>query len=610
MTGNGNRVGVTGGRWALPRISSTLLSIRKLPPLLLLLVAGCTVPSLPDRREVALRNTCATDADCGEDTCVSPGVCLASATAIRDLMLVVTKGDSSGYPSLLPITLAEDEGKQRFDLLVADPVELHVTARFEPGATSVTGCQWKTSAGGSVALRAAVLATARTRGLPTRAAFATGSPQPPASSPPEYWHLATLVPPGEYDIYLSAIDDATCPIPPLLVRATALDNERFDLKVGLEAPRPLSGTVRVPSGGSLLGYRAEIVDGATGLLLSTVGIVGSTGEDGRARFGVLRDGTFAPLEFFQPILPVGQTAKPMLRFVPPEGPPAATLLWDVAAIDITNAGVVALDVSDLATQVVDVEGRVERDDAAIGARAQIFLRSRTRGIVGEAPGVPAFFSTKVDTSADGVFHVALLAGDYDVTAVPIGDSSRTLARASFHLAAQPPTQAGRLLQFPARPAVRARVLGRFDEALDNVVVDATAVVRTPTDDAFEIARKDSPLSLAATTGLTDQSGFLELPTDATQVTLTARPEAATRFPWAVLPRVTPSATLVEVHPSNPVEVFGVAVGADQAPLPYAVIRAYARIPTPTGDGDFLPIGETVALANGSYDLLLPSHFSP
>jgi hypothetical protein len=65
-----------------------------------------------------------------------------------------------------------------------------------------------------------------------------------------------------------------------------------------------------------------------------------------------------------------------------------------------------------------------------------------------------------------------------------------------------------------------------------------------------------------------------------------------------------------VHPSNPVEVFGVAVGADQAPLPYAVIRAYARIPTPTGDGDFLPIGETVALANGSYDLLLPSHFSP
>jgi hypothetical protein len=594
-----------GGRtWSAKSTLSHVLSS------VLLVAAGCTVPSLPDRREVALRNSCTTDADCGDDTCVAPGVCLTSAPSIRDLILVVTKGDSSGYPSLLPISLQENEGKQRFDLLVPDPVELHVTARFEQGATSVTGCQWKTSAGGSVGMRAAVLATPRTRGLPTRAAFATGSPQPPGSTPPEYWHLATLVPPGEYDVYLSAIDDTACPIPPLLVRATALDNERFDLKVGLESPRPLAGTVRVPAGGSLLGYRAEIVDGVTGLLLSTVGIVGSTGEDGRASFGVLRDGAFAPLEFFQPILPAGQTPKPMLRFVPPQGPPAATLLWDVAAIDITNSGVVALDVGDLATQVVDVEGRVERDDAPIGARAQIFLRSRTRGIVGEAAGVPAFFSTTIDTSADGVFHVSLLAGEYDVSAVPIGDSTRTLARASFHLAAAPPTQAGRLLQFPARPFVRARVLGRFDEALDNVVVYASAVPRTPTDDAFEIARKDSPLSLAATTGLTDQSGLVELPTDATQATVSARPEAATRFPWAVLPRVTPSATLLDVRPTNPVEVFGVAVASDQTPLPYAVIRAYARIPTPTGDGDYLPIGETVALANGSYDLLLPSRFSP
>lgn len=573
-------------------------------------LGACTVPALPDRREVALRNTCSSDAECGGDACVAPGTCLASTPSIRELMLVVTKGDSSGYPAILPVTLDENEGQQRFDLLVADPVELHVTARFEAGATSVTGCQWKTSAGGSVGFRAAVLPTARTRGLPTRSAFATGSPQPPGSSPPEYWHLATLVPPGEYDVYLSPIDDAACPIPPLLVRATTLDNERFDLKIGLEAPRPLSGTVRVPSGSSLLGYRAEIVDGASGLLLSTVGIVGSTDDDGLARFGVLRDGAFAPLEFFQPILPVGQTPKPMLRFVPPDGPPAATLLWDVAAIDITNSGVVALDVSDLATQVVDLEGRVEQEDAAIGARAEIFLRSRTRGIVGEAPGVPAFFSTTIETAADGLFRVSLLAGDYDVTAVPIGDPTRTLARASFQLAAQPPSQAGRLLQFPARPAVRARVFGRGDEALDNVVVDARAVPRAPTDDAFEIARKDSPLSVAATTGLTDAAGSIELPTDATQVTLTARPEAATRFPWAILPRVTPSAALVDVRPSNPVDVYGVAVGVDQAPLPYAVIRAYARLPTPTGDGDYLPIGETVASSNGSYEMLLPSRFSP
>jgi hypothetical protein len=363
--------------------------------------------------------------------------------------------------------------------------------------------------------------------------------------------------------------------------------------------------VSVPSGGSFLGYRVEIVDGATGLLTSTVGIVGAVGENGTATFGVNREGVFVPIEYYS----VAGAPKPILRFVPPQGTVAPTLLWDVAAIDITGSGVVSLDVGDLATRAISLEGRVERESASIGTAAQIFFRSRTRGIVGAPAGVPAFFATTAATTVDGVFRVKLLAGEYDVTAVPVSDATLTLARQSVQLASQPPTQAGRLLQFPARPVVNTRVLSRGEQPLAGVEVTVAPAARAPSYDSFEIARRDVALAVSGQTGLTNADGFVALPTDATSAVLTAKVGRATRFPWIVQTGITPSSTEVALAPSSPIELSGSARD-ERGALPFAVIRAYARLPAAADDGDYVQIGEAVADAFGRYELLLPSRFGP
>lgn len=573
--------------------------------------AACDLPSLPDRRVVAIRNVCPGDGACDGGACLK-GVCYATETRIRDIELSLAPADARGNATRITLQLGETGGIQRYDLLASPPVELHVTARFDKSSASPTGCQWTTSAGGSVGLRAAVLPSSNTHGLPTRTAFATGTPQPVGAEPPEYWHLATLVSPGAYDIYLSAIDDAECPIPPLLLRRAQLDNERFDLKVGLESPRPLSGTVKIPPGLVLDGFRAEVVDGATGLLISTVGVVASSDVAGEARFGVARNQRLVPIEYFPPILPAGEPPKsPVLRFVPPVGSakPSPTLLWEVAVIDLDNSGVVALDLRDLATKTVTLEARVERGDDPVGAPAEVFLRSRKGAIVGAATGVPAFFATSLQTSPDGVFSLDLPAGVYDVTAVPVRDPSRTLARQTFELAPSPTVQRGRILELPARPSIHARIAGRADAALAGVVVDASPISQDLPTAVLETARRDSFLSPSIQSGRTDAEGMTVLRTDATVVTLTARPEGATGFPWAILPRVSPSDSVVELRPSYPVGLVGTVQNA-AGPLPYASIRAFARIPTPSGTGELIPIGEATADARGVYELLLPSRFAP
>lgn len=596
--------------------------LRPAPRLLLLLVAvaACEVPSLPDRSVVPVRNTCVDDAGCGEGgVCAPEGVCYAATSSLGRVVLAVTPAGDSATPTFIdrtipPAALAPARSLRLQSVLRGRrPVLLSLTPRFRKGEKSAAECQWRATPGGIIGVRATILPTGPIAGLPTRLTFATSLARPRNEPQPETWELAMLVPPSSqdlaYDFYLTPLDDDECPIPPILARNVTLENDSTRIEIALSAGRPLSGTIRLPAGQSFLGYSVEIVDGATGLKISNAdkdAFVGSA-PDGNAPFGRLVDGEFKPLEYS---LPTGvENPRAILRFVPPDGAVAPTLLWDVAAIDVAGTGKVALDVSDLATRVVSVEGRVEPDDVAVGTPSQVFFRSRSRGLVGEPAGVPAFFTATVETTIDGVFRANLLAGEYDVTALPLNDRQRTLARQRFQLAAQPPNQAGRLLQLPARPAIRARLVGRGDEPLGGVFVDASPQGRAASDDPFEVARRDKALAVASQTALTEPDGTVAIRTDAVLATVTAKIDSASRYPWAIAPRVAPSSSVYELRPTNPVELFGLVTN-DRGPMPFAVIRAYARVPAATGDGDYVAIGETIAGPDGSYSLLLPSSFSP
>jgi hypothetical protein len=235
-----------------------------------------------------------------------------------------------------------------------------------------------------------------------------------------------------------------------------------------------------------------------------------------------------------------------------------------------------------------------------------------------SPGTTAGFSKTVETDENGFFETQLLPGTYSALAIPI-DANYGRKLVDLTVSDASPFQSGRTIEVTPRHVVSGELVS-FDGTTSvfgaSIWAQAASSVRLP--GVLEAAAHGIiPLAPAAGGGITADDGSFALRADAGVFNISARPDAATGFAWAVRlgVEISDSRSLPPLELPLPVVVAGRLKSPDtQGVVPGALIRAFALLKDGVAaqseeEADsVVAVGEARVGTDGHFELLLPSAF--
>jgi hypothetical protein len=456
------------------------------------------------------------------------------------------------------------------------PVPLSPSGDCVP-PTSTTGCAWNLAADCSIPLRATLTHQDIALGIPGEIVSDT-SESSTCSARKSASDVCTSVTSGAYDLYVEPTDSA-CPIPPALVAGISTSsNSLSPYKVSFPPPQTMLGTIKTTM--DLSDYRVEIVDSATGLRVSNIGVVTPPSPDSmgevEARFGELSNGALVPLEYYVPLEADGMPRHFWIRFTPNTLPLPSYAVSDRALVFTSFAQTPALDFSEVSTAPAMASARLE-DVAGEGLSGTAVLVSVDGGLIGVPSDIVASFRVTLATNPSNVgdLSVSLPPGTYDVTAFPDATSPLAMTQTTWQVAKSTGTVlGGEVFTLLPRTSFKTRIVTAAGAAAPNVVVELDSLSPNVSDfDALFGVTRPVP---RGGSGITDASGDVAIPVDPGAYTLRVRFEGSSDLPWLTLPLIqTEDESLATITAAIPVELDGRIV--DNATNPTGVLGGTLRV---------------------------------
>jgi hypothetical protein len=616
---------------------------RALSALALLLIApGCSVKTLDDVVQPGISNACQADAECGPGAVCSEQVCFATHGTIDDVMLEIVPDSVSEVGGLS--YLSQQSGLSSGER-VTHVVPLPPTVRIKSGQVQLdaesippigcpyqaVGTQMQSIAARIEFTRVATLKGVPILGIPTMsvqtATTATDGDLARGST------FDTSLVPGTYDVYVQPASNATCAIPPRLLKNVFLppslptapgkeptaDPSLAPAKLTLPTPKSLHGTVQ-RSGGSLVNWEVRVVEPEQGRVISTMARLGDTTNGSPTNFEIL----YQPVESAPGgVSPEGTIAPPLIQIMPPEGTAAPTVLWDLSVADLDGDGRVSLDMSGIPEEheLVRTTGQVQ-GDAGTGLAATVQFFSST---ISGSMGLTATYFQSVTAAADGSFEVRLFPGQYRVIAVP--DQSASLPAPGNDSLPEPlawgvtdtqwdiTSEANQIHDLPLFR--KRRIEGIGGVALDGPAMGATLeAIPSLRPDSMTVLRSalaQAPVVPQNASSLLGADGIFALSVDPGTFDLRLRSPVSSDYAWWVAPSnlISPDPVdtpimLRNVELSIPVPLEGIIHDPENVPLRNAVVRAYAVAPSGKTATE---VGDTRTDEMGHFNLWLPAGFA-
>lgn len=592
-------------------------------------LVACSVASVDQAPSSIAQNQCSSSADCAGGVC-EDDQCRSRNGSLRTLLFEVTP-PADGSPSA-GVQFLQTVGDLRPAGGALD-LELQVVAQVAGKITSVERKCVPTFSNS----QGTTLGPTSDRSVPVVVTFTSSSSALGLSSPrmvvqtslldAASWGFSLNIPPGKYDIYVEPWrqPDATCPVPPQLLRGYQLmngGNVGFELKL----PEPAQFQLHVdwPLGdGGLNGWLVDMLDPVSGRVISNrVQLALASG----AKTDYVASLSYLPVQ--------GDTqaavGKELIRLSPPTDavPPivAPTVLLTRNALGLfDNSSGKLTDFTSLPSSV-RVTGQVTALATPKPVAASVTLVAKT--LAGVDPGVLASFVRTVDVGSDGQFVVDLLPGTYQVAAVPTSElnAEPKLASASqvWEVPANPAVQAGKVIELRQPLSVTGQAVDASGTtAMSTALVQAAPSASSIRVDVLHESLGESSYVPRSSSTSVARSGDFALNTDVGKYDLTVRPIADTGFGWLVLPGVsigTSAGTSAGLNLNRLLVPLAVSyrgtvtmpVDRGSLAVPGALIRAYAYVLTghvtddPSQADSVVQVGETRADSKGTFEILIPA----
>ncbi|XXX76600.1 carboxypeptidase regulatory-like domain-containing protein [Sorangium sp. So ce134] len=565
--------------------------------------AACSIPL--EAMEPGLTNACDRSEECGPGaTCAEVDghrACVSTSAHLDGLLLEIRPRasrevgvevshllDLDAGSSFLP----DDPGGQVHSLDLRIPPPARVDATLRLGGTYCDG-----RPAGQFPVKAEFRRIAPVLGLPTRN-YATLSE--PNDSDGQKFQLS--IPAGSYHLYLVPQPNRLCgdDIPPPILLPNQLVPEQLTLGISAEPPAVLEGSLQVPAGMRVDGWKLDVVDPLTGSVISQVGVLeqvdpGTPGTATQVEFSVKFYWTWTDKDI-----------SPLIRLRPKDGEPRPTVYWELAAVALQGSTAnLTLSLLQLDASARRVEGRT-LDASGNPVLSVVRIQSAT---IDRAP--TAAYKLDTETDASGLFRADLPPGEYVVFAQPINDTTKARARQSLKVAAGDDCFCGQSVVIPEAGALRGRVQGPTGEVMDGASVLAVPSLGEVTTYLNQVLTPE-PLLPRQASGVV-RNGAFSIGADPGEFDFSVRPTPGSAYPWLVRPRLVVPATDaavadLELAMSYPAVLQGVVRDASGDPLGDAAVVAWLPVERKTAQGKVtgvIQVGETRSEPDGSYVLPLP-----
>lgn len=587
------------------------------PAWCLLVATGCSVASVAEQPSSVPQNQCQSDSNCPAGSC-REGICVTTKGAFDTVLFAVS-------PSADTTSLVGAQSLKQIDGLLnqSGPISLSIGAAVSiPGKIlAPDGCKpsfvdgpkvLATTSDGTIPSLITLKPSAGTLGL-----FVSPILVPAALQDSSTWVFKLNVPPGTYDVYIQPPDqpDATCPVPPQLLRAQQFPNKAGTLDVSLPVPQLFEVHVSWPlADGGLDGWSVDMLDSVSAKVISNRLVL---------RANAKGDEYVADLSY-QPVQGDATQADQLIRITPPAGVTAPTILRARSGLALfsANSGTVN-QLTSLPTPVT-VKGQITVMETPTPATAAVTLvATKLEGI---DAGVIASFVATPQVMPDGSFSVDVLPGTYHVTAQPIGGVSAqgtglAAATTEWSVGATPSTQAGRVIELGSILAIN----GVAQDASGTVAMAGAPVqaVPSPTSIVVDVLKQaigEPTYVPRGNVGTVQEKGDFAVYVDAGTYDFSIRPSAGSGYAWLVMPGAKISASTgfdllnlpLPVAYSGTLFTPGLTANAKAQPLAGALIDAYIYLKngaytSSAADADsVLQIAETRSDAGGGFRVLIPA----
>lgn len=414
---------------------------------------------------------------------------------------------------------------------------------------------------------------------------------------------SVMLPPGRYDIYIvpqiPSDSDEPCFLPPTLLYAQHIEGGQIEVDVNLGQPQSVSGNIE---GMDVDGWTLDIVDNANGRLISTSqSLSGSATE-----FNLLAYENLLKETASDALLRLNPSTKAQSAGMP-------VVLWNISAIALSGSYQdIALDLSDLASSPVQtISGQVvEINTSAAVPGATVSIQSDK--LLDEKFGENAAYKTQVTTDETGGFSVSLLPGDYVVTAIPSGNPDYSVTTATWTISTDD-LGGGRTIELLPKAIVNGSVSTPQGVYAAQVNCQLKATVTRGLSYLEDVLLTTSSPPHATSTS-TNNNGSFGLEPDHGDYDFTVQPPSFSGYPWRLVPRlsITENMTLGMQLLAAPVRIHAHIRTPNGETIAGVGVRAW--LPAPANSTHTAPsaiqIGEAIANADGSFELLLPPSLSP
>lgn len=575
---------------------------------------ACGIPL--EMADSAPMNACDRSVECGPGaTCADVSgqrACVSTSANLDGLILEIRPRASpelgAEVSHLLAIDAASgfpphDPGGQvhSVDLTIPLPARVEATVRLGGSyCEGLTGGQLPVT-GGKFPLKVEFRRIAPILGLPTQTYSTLSEPNDDDGQ-----RFQLEIPAGDYHISLTpqARSDCRDDIPPPIFLPNQVVPEQWTLGINAEAPSVLQGSLQVPEGVRVDGWKLDLVDPVTGSVLSQVGLLEQAEPDPQATATQVK----FSVKFYWAW--ADKDRSPLIRLRPKDGEPRPTVYWDLAALALQGStGNLDLSLLQLDAAARRVEGQTldaDRNPVLSAVRIQ-------SAIIDKAP--TAAYKLDTETDANGLFRADLPPGEYVLFAQPINDTTKAAAKQTLKFAASDDCYCGQSVIIPEAGTLSGRVQGPMGELMDGASVFAVPSRGQVTAYIGQVLTPEPLLPRQASGVLRD--GAFSIGVDPGEFDFSVRPMPGSAYPWLVRPRLAVSAmdaavTDLELAMSYPAVLQGVVRDASGARLGDATVVAWLPVQSTTARDTAtrgIQIGETRSAADGSYVLPLPPSMS-
>jgi hypothetical protein len=587
--------------------------------LVLPFLAGCGVSTLGDDEAKLTRNECSSDGECGNGTC-QEGKCRATQGTFSSVLFEVTPPASmSGIGGVQHLKRIDDLSLSGGGQSIAQNIALARLAKLrgviKPNWVNREVCVWSNENAVSVI----VTPSDQPLGLGTQTQPYTAEATYSGVDGGDVFTFSLNVPAGDYDIYLQPKKQEQvtgCELAPQLYRRNTVPEgtNTVDVPLTLPAPSTLDLRVKFPPGGSIEGWRVDMIDPDTRQPLSNeVELAGDT-----------RMGEAYPVKlFYSKVIPANpEPGRELVRLRPRMGIPAPTILLERSGLELQVPGEGEIDQLQSLPQIVECQGQVVLADSPefVAGSAVTLSAVKLDQAAGLKAGISTEYSVTVSADEKGSFSAQLFPGTYKVVAVPPMGSGYATGVGNWEVTDSIDLQSGRTIEVGRLVTLDGRVITSGGMPVVGATVSAVA---SPASLMVNPLVESSPVVPRAGSTQVGMNGAFQLGADPGNYDLSVRPAPGTGFAWFVRPNVNVAEgqsfiELGELKMPLPLSYSGtVTAELDNRtqPIPGALIRAYVYVTSDqfyTQDAgkaaSVLQIGETRAGDTGRFELLVPAQF--